>query len=287
MAARGLDGRRSRGRPGVRVASADLGRPLVDLRLFRIPAFAVSLATYTLGIFAAFGTSLFIAQYLQLVLGMSPLEAGLWTVPEGAGFVAGAMLTPRIVRRVPPSIVAALGMVLAAFGFAVLVGVGDDAGLARVVTGSVLFALGLGSVFTLVNDLVVGTAPLERAGSASAMSETGAELGGALGIAILGQRRCRDLSDPARRGDPSGAVSSDQADAATETLGAALEVAGGLPARVGGELADAARAAFTSGMRATAVIAAAISVGVAVLIVAFMRPSRLRQREIRSEGDER
>jgi DHA2 family multidrug resistance protein-like MFS transporter len=253
--------------------------PLIDLYLLRIPAFTVSLATYTLGIFVAFGLSLFIAQYLQLVLGMSPLQAGLWTVPEGAGFVAGAMLTPRIVRRAPPSIVVALGMILAAFGFAVLVGVGEDAGLARVVTGSVLFALGLGSVFTLVTDLIVGTAPLERAGSASAMSETGAEFGGALGIAILGSvgaaiYRTRLAEEIPQR------VSSAHAEAATDTLGAALEVASGLPGRVGGELAAAARAAFTSGMRVTAVIAAVISVGVAALIFAIMRPGG-RGREAR------
>jgi MFS transporter, DHA2 family, multidrug resistance protein len=68
--------------------------PVIDLRLFRIPAFSVSLAAYALGIFVAFGVSLFIAQYLQLVLGMSPVRAGLWTVPEGAGFVAGSLLTP-------------------------------------------------------------------------------------------------------------------------------------------------------------------------------------------------
>ncbi len=82
-------------------------------------------------------------------------------------------------------------------------------------------------------------------------------------------------------------MSSDQADAATDTLGAALEVAGGLPARVGGELADAARAAFTSGMRVTAVIAASISVAVAALIFAFMRPGRLRQHAIGSDEADR
>ncbi|MGH2642265.1 MAG: MFS transporter, partial [Actinomycetota bacterium] len=167
-----------------------------------------------------------------------------------------------------------------------IVGVEEGAGLALVVTGSVLFALGLGSVFTLVNDLIVGTAPLERAGSASAMSETGAEFGGALGIAILGSVGAAIYRTRLAEEIPR-AVSSDQADAATDTLGAALEVAGGLPARVGGELADAARAAFTSGMRVTALIATAISVGVAALIFAVMRPGRLRQQEIRSEGDER
>jgi DHA2 family multidrug resistance protein-like MFS transporter len=260
--------------------------PLIDLRLFRITAFAVSLATYTLGIFVAFGTSLFIAQYLQLVLGMSPLQAGLWTVPEGAGFVVGAMLTPRIVRRIPPSIVVAFGMVSAAFGFSLLVGVEDDAGLAVVVGGSVLFALGLGSVFTLVTDLIVGTAPVERAGSASAMSETGAEFGGALGIAILGSVGAAIYRTRLDEGIPQ-AVSSDQAEAATDTLGAALEVAGGLPIRVGGELADAAQAAFVAGMRVTAVIAAAISVVVAALVFALLRPSRARQPDIRSAGDDR
>jgi DHA2 family multidrug resistance protein-like MFS transporter len=163
-----------------------LADPLIDLRLFRVGAFRTSLAINTLGFFVAFGGELFVAQYLQLVLGLSPLEAGAWTVPGAAGFVVGSMVAPVLVRRIQPAFVTAGGLALAAVGFAVLAQVGGSSGLAVLVTGTALLSLGLGPVFTLAADLVVSAAPPERAGAASAILETSSEFGSAAGIAILG-----------------------------------------------------------------------------------------------------
>ena len=81
-----------------------LADPLIDLRLFRVPAFSASLAVYTLGILVLFGAFLFIFQYLQLVAGLSPFRAGLWTLPSFGAFIVGSMLAPVIVRRVPLSV---------------------------------------------------------------------------------------------------------------------------------------------------------------------------------------
>src|SRR5262249_49353830 len=138
-----------------------LAEPLLDLRLFRVPAFSVSLATYMLATFAVFGAFVFMAQYLQLVLGLSALEAGIWTMPWALSFVVGSMLTPTIVRRVRPAFVMAAGSAFAAVGFALLAQVGVESGLAVLVTGSVVVSLGLAPVFTLATDLIVGTAPPE------------------------------------------------------------------------------------------------------------------------------
>jgi MFS transporter, DHA2 family, multidrug resistance protein len=165
---------------------AHLADPLVDLRLFRVGAFRTSLAINTLGFFVAFGVELFIAQYLQVVLGLSPLEAGAWTVPGAAGFVVGAMVAPVLVRRVHAAVVSAGGLVLAAVGFAILAQVDGSSGLPLLVAGTALLSLGLGPVFTLAADLVVSAAPPERAGAASAILETSSEFGSAAGIAILG-----------------------------------------------------------------------------------------------------
>src|SRR5262249_9204608 len=158
---------------------------LLDLRLFRVPAFGAALASYTLGIFVVFGIDLFIGQYLQLVLGLSPLRAGVWAVPSALGFVIGSLLAPRLARPLRPAHVMTAGMGLAAAGFAMLTLVRSGSGLALLVIGSTVFAIGLAPVFTLATDVVVAAAPQERAGAASAISETGAELGGALGIAVL------------------------------------------------------------------------------------------------------
>ena len=164
-----------------------LADPLIDLRLFRRPAFSASLVVYMLGTFVAFGIFVFMTQYLLLVLEMTPLEAGLWTVPFALGFIAGSMVAPRLVRALRPADVMAGGLALAALGFLLITQAGHVDGPGLVVAGMVLQSIGLAPVFTLTNDLIMSAAaPPERAGAASGISETSSELGGALGIALFG-----------------------------------------------------------------------------------------------------
>ena len=160
--------------------------PLIDLRLFRTPAFSASLAVYMLGTFVAFGIFVFMTQYLLLAQEMTPLEAGLWTVPFALGFIAGSMVAPRLVRALRPADVMAGGLALAALGFLLITQAGRGDGPGLVVAGMVLQSMGLAPVFTLTNDLIMSAAPPERAGAASGISETSSELGGALGIALFG-----------------------------------------------------------------------------------------------------
>src|SRR5262249_4413749 len=149
-------------------------------------AFSAALTTNLLSFFVGFGILLFIAQYLQLVLGLTPLAAGLWMLPSSAGFILGSVLAPVLARRIRPAFGMSLGLALAGAGLGLVTQLGSAAGLAILVTGSVVFSLALAPVDTLATDLAVGAAPPERAGAASALSETSAEFGGALGIAILG-----------------------------------------------------------------------------------------------------
>jgi DHA2 family multidrug resistance protein-like MFS transporter len=261
---------------GVAIALAFLFRqrrltdPLVDLRLFRSSSFSTSLAANTLSLAIAFGIFLFIAQYLQLVLGLSPLEAGLWTVPSAVGFIAGSMLAPVIVRHVRPGFAVAGGLGLTAVGLGVLTQVDGDAGLAVVVVGSVIVALGVAPPVTLGTDLIVGCAPPERAGAASGISETGAELGGALGIAVLGSIGVAVYRTQVAEGIPAG-VPDVEADAAGDTLGGALEAVERLPEARGTALLEAAQDAFTQGMQVAAVTAAAIALAAAVLAAILLR----------------
>ncbi|HZA81650.1 MAG TPA: MFS transporter, partial [Actinomycetes bacterium] len=109
-----------------------LADPMIDLQLFRIRTFNAALTTNLLGIFIAVGYFLFVAQYLQLVLGLSPLEAGLWSLPSAAGFIVGSNLAPRVLRGVRPATVIGAGLALGAVGLALLTQVGrsTDADLA-------------------------------------------------------------------------------------------------------------------------------------------------------------
>ena len=247
--------------------------PLIDLSLFKVPAFSVSVMSNTLTGFIAFGTFLFVAQYLQLVVGLSPLRAGLWSLPSSVAVIAGSMLAPKVSRVVRPAFGVAGGLVLAALGLALLTQVDGTSGLPLVVAGTIVFSLGLGPVFILATDLIVGTAPAERAGAASAISETGAELGGALGIALLGS-----LGTAAYRSGVTDALPADvppaAAEAARDTLGGALAVARDLPADIGPALADAANDAFAQGLHITASVGAVIAVVVAVLVATLLREVR-------------
>jgi MFS transporter, DHA2 family, multidrug resistance protein len=252
-----------------------LADPMLDLALFRVPAFNAALATNLLGIFIAVGYFLFVAQYLQLVLGLSPLRAGLWSLPSAGGFIVGSNLAPRILRRVRPAYVIGAGLALAAVGLGVLTRVGGsaDADLAVLASASLVVSLGLAPVFTATTDLIVSSAPPERAGAASGISETGTELGGALGIAILGSIGVAIYRGQLATTLPVG-IPSQAGAAARDTLGGAVSVAQQLPADVGTALLASAREAFTMGLQVTAAISAAIAVGIAVLATVVLRGVR-------------
>jgi MFS transporter, DHA2 family, multidrug resistance protein len=254
-----------------------LADPLLDLRLFRSRAFSAALTTNMLSFFVGFGALLFVAQYLQLVVGLSPLAAGLWMLPASAGFIVGSMLTPVLAGRVRPGLVMAGGLGLAAVGFGLLTRLGTDhaAGLAVLVGGSVVFSLALAPVDTLATDLAVGSAPPERAGAASALAETSAEFGGALGIAILGVIGTAIYRGQMAHELPAG-IASQATAAARDTLGGAVAAAERLPVPLGNALLGAARQAFTQGLHLAFAVSAAAAVAVAILAAVLLyrlRPS--------------
>src|SRR5438874_1155416 len=247
-----------------------LAHPLIDLHLFRSRAFSASLGVYLLATLVAFGAYIFIAQYLQLVLGLSPLKAGLATVPSMAAFIVGSMVVPVLARRVRPWSLIGVGLVVGAVGFGVLTQVDGATGLGAIVIGSVIYSLGLSPVVVLATDLIVGSAPVERAGAASAISETSSELGGALGIAVLGSIGVAVYRGMMATGIPMG-VPPEAAEVARATLGGALSVAQQLPHHLRVELLDTARDAFAQSVRLTAAISAVISLTMAIIVRVSLR----------------
>ncbi|HXT96650.1 MAG TPA: MFS transporter [Polyangia bacterium] len=243
--------------------------PLIDLRLFRAPAFSASLVTYMLATLVSFGSYVMIGQYLQLVLGLTPLAAGLWTLPWSAGFIAGSMLAPPLTRWMRPAFLMAGGLVLAGLGFAVTASV-PSSGLAGLTAGTLLMSLGLAPVITVGTDLVVGAAPPARAGAAAAISETSSELGGALGIAILGS-----IGTAIYRGRVASAALGDlpaaARHAARDTLGGAMAAAAQLPGDLGLRLAAVARQAFSAALQVTVMICALVCVLAAALVMIALR----------------
>jgi DHA2 family multidrug resistance protein-like MFS transporter len=244
--------------------------PLIDLQLFRSPRFSASLVAYTVATFVAFGIFVFIGQHLQLVLRLSPWQAGLWTTPFAAAFIVGSMVTPMMARRIDPAVLMAGGFVLAAVGFGMLTQIDGDDGLLMLVTSFVVYSLGLAPVFTLATDMMVGSAPPERAGAASAISETGSEFGGALGIAILGSLGTAMYRTEMASAAPLG-LPADVLNAARSTLGAAVAAAQQLPDHLAGELTTLATGAFTAAFEYAAISSAVIVIVTAILTAIFLR----------------
>jgi MFS transporter, DHA2 family, multidrug resistance protein len=249
--------------------------PLIDLALFRTPAIRVSIVAMVLATFVMAGMLLFVAQYLQLVRGMGPLEAGLWSVPAMIGSIAGSMAAPVVAGRLPKGPVLAGSMAVAAAGLALLVLVSGGSSLAVLVAGSLVMGLGAGSIGTVATDVILGTAPPERAGAASGISETGGELGGALGIALLGSIGAAVYRSEVADSIPVD-VGPEAAAIAQDTLGGAV----GAGAAVSPGLLETARDAFVEGLQLAA-LTGAVLMAVAAVGAALV----LRRREERVGED--
>src|SRR5690606_7185813 len=218
-----------------------ISNPLIDLNLFRDRAFSSALVAYMLSTFTAFGAFIFTAQYLQLVLGLTPLEAGIYSIPSSFGFIAGAMLSPILARRIKPAYLMGAGFIIAAIGSLILAQVGSHPGVWTIVIASGVSALGMAPVVTLTTDIIIGTAPAEKAGAASGISETCAEFGGASGIAILGSISTEVYRLVVSDKMPAG-IPTEAGETIKSTLGGAIQYASELENSVlAGELIVAAR----------------------------------------------
>jgi DHA2 family multidrug resistance protein-like MFS transporter len=247
-----------------------LAYPLLELKLFRNKRFAAAIAAYGLSCLAMFGVYIFITQYLQLVLGLSPLHAGLATVPWSAAFVVGSLLSPRLARHATPLSIIVGGLLVSALGFAMLLWTHTAMALPVLVAGTVVMSLGLAPVITIGNEMIITAAPPERAGAASALSETAAEFNGALGIAVLGSVGTAvyraGLADAMPGGVPEGAAAQ-----AMATLGGAEVAARALSGGMGDALLAAARASFTDALQLNALIGAIVLVAAAAMSARLLR----------------
>ncbi|MBB2913049.1 DHA2 family multidrug resistance protein-like MFS transporter [Streptosporangium becharense] len=265
---------------GLLIGAAFLNRqrklpdPMLDLRLFAGRGFTMSLITSTLAIFALVGLFYFIAQYLQMVLGLRPFVAGLLTLPAAGMALVGSILAAALAQRVRPGHIMGGGMALGAAGFLAMSQVDVDSERWVLIVGLVLLGAGIGAVQALASDMIVAVAPPERAGSASAVLEAATELGGALGIAILGSVGLAVYRDEFTTAAPAE-LSPEDAEAARETLGGAVGVAGRLPEQAGAELLDVARAAFTGGMQVAALMGTVLMAATAVLATILLRKVRV------------
>lgn len=185
-----------------------LDEPLIDVRLFGGRRFSTALAVNMSGAFVMYGVFFFVTQYLQRVLTLSPLQAGIAGLPGIAVMMVLTPYVPKLAERVAPHLVIAGGLLLAAAGLGMLTFLDEHTGLALLIPSEIVLNLGIAPVVTLGMGLVIGAVPVERAGAASGLAETGNELGGALGIALLGSLGTAMIRGDLAHGGTNGAALS-------------------------------------------------------------------------------
>ncbi|MBA4785777.1 MAG: MFS transporter [Rhizobiales bacterium] len=241
-----------------------LADPLIDLALFRIPAFTASLMVNLAGVFFVFGVFLFQNLFLQLVLGLSPLEAALWSIPSAFVFTVMSFQAYRFTNRFGPVRTVIGGLLVNAVGTASMAMAAYAENLFGILGSSMIIGLGFVPVVLTTTGLIVGTAPPERAGSASAISETGAEFGGALGIALLGSLATLVYRMTMTGVDLSG-LTDTQAQAVSATLAGAVETAQAITDPAAAAWLETAKAGFSLGFAVCCMVATVTLVLLAVI----------------------
>jgi MFS transporter, DHA2 family, multidrug resistance protein len=249
--------------------------PLLDVTLFASPVLRLAALANATTMFALTGLLFFSAQHLVLVRGLEPVDAGLVLLPGFVVTMLAGLAAARLGRRFPLRVLVPLGLLLAASGYLLctLLGAGPD--VAVLMVASVLVGAGIGLSETVTNDAILAAAPADRAGSASAVSETAYEIGAVLGTAVLGSV----LSAAYRAAvDVPTSVGPTYAAAARETLGGAVGIAQRLTGAPAAELLASARAAFTGAVGTTALTGATVLVLVALTVLAGLSRPRPTER---------
>lgn len=244
--------------------------PMLDMELFRYGPFTSSVLANFLSIVGLIGFIFFVSQHLQLVLGLSPLEAGLVTLPGAVVSMIAGISVVKAAKRFSAQTLIVFGLVFVAAGFVLILLFRHDLSVAAIIVSFIVLELGVGVSQTISNDTIVASVPAAKAGAASAVSETAYELGAVVGAATLGtiftafyraNVQVPDGLTPAQAGD------------AAESIGGATAVAGELPAPIAEKLLASAHTAFDSGIAPTATLAATLVLAAAVIVIVAFRRS--------------
>ncbi|MGR0219461.1 MFS transporter [Agromyces sp. ZXT2-6] len=244
--------------------------PMLDVRLFRQGSFGGGVLVNLLSVIALVGFLFFVSQHLQLIVGLSPVQAGLALTPGLVAMIVAGLSVVPISRRVHPRVLVPSAIALSAAGYLLIALTAGD-GVAGVVIAFVLLGVGIGVAETVSNELILSSAPPAKAGAASAVSETAYELGAVLGTAVLGSILAAWYRTAIEV--PSG-LTAGQADASRETLAGAMTLAETLPGATGAELAASAAAAFSGGITVTAAIGVLLMVAAGIVAATTLNEPR-------------
>ncbi|WP_019482624.1 MFS transporter [Arthrobacter sp. TB 23] len=244
--------------------------PLLDVRLFANRTVSGALVVFLLSAAGLGGVYFMFTQYLQLVAGLSPLQAGLAVLPAALILIVVSMLSPVLARKIRPGNVIAIGLAVQVIGYLLLTQVESTSGLPLLIAGFMILYPAVAPSMALTTDLVVGSVPPEKAGAASGLATTANDLGISLGVAVIGS-----VGVATYRGQIDGALpaglSAEAGASARDSIDGAIAAAGELPAELSTALLETARAAFASGLNVAAAVAAGIAAVAAILAATRLR----------------
>jgi EmrB/QacA subfamily drug resistance transporter len=252
--------------------------PMLDVSFFRNPRFSAASGAIMLTFFAMFGSLFLLTQFLQSILGYTPLEAGIRLLPMAGVMMVISPVSAKLVERIGSKIVVATGLSVGAVGLITASRLTAGATYPEVLSALVVLAAGLALVMPPATESIMGSLPLAKAGVGSAVNDTTRQVGGALGVAVLGSVMSSTYGPRVSDAISGFPVSSEQATAIHDQIGAALRAASEIGGEPGRTLADVASRGFADGM-STAFIIGAAALALGAVIVALFLPARARDHE--------
>ncbi|HMG27744.1 MAG TPA: MFS transporter [Acidimicrobiia bacterium] len=250
--------------------------PMLDLNFFKNPRFTSASASISILFFAMFGTIFLLTQYFQFVLGYSPLQAGVRLLPLAVTMMVVAPLSARVVERIGTKIVVGTGLFLASLGVLSFVQFDVSTGYENIFWRLILMAIGLGLTMAPATESIMGSLPLAKAGVGSAVNDTTRQVGGALGVAIIGSVLASTYGSKVGDAVAGQPLPRGVANDAKNSLGFALGAASRLGGPAGQALADTARTAFVDGMHQGYLVGAAVLFLGAIAALIWL-PARARR----------
>jgi len=244
--------------------------PMLDVRLFKNAPFSGALMVNLIGVFSLVGFIYFVSQHLQLITGLSPIEAGLWMTPGLVLTMLFGLVAVALSRRFGSPNIMAVGLAFSAIAYVLVMVAGEGSNAVLLMVAFALLGTGIGMTETLSNDMTLAAVPASKAGAASAISETAYEIGSVLGVAVLGTILNSVYSSKLL---VPGSLSPEQTELASETLGGAHQVASSLNGSDAQALIESAAQAFDHGVLLTSSIASLLSLVAAVLVLRVIKPA--------------
>ena len=252
--------------------------PMLDLVFFRNARFSAASAAVTMTFFAMFGSLFLYTQYLQFVLGYSALSTGVRFVPMAMVMMIVAPSSARLVERIGTKAVVATGLTVNGISLVLGSFLTPDGGYGPMLAVLLIMAVGMGLTMAPATESIMGSLPLGKAGVGSAVNDTTRQVGGALGVAVIGSTLSSVYGAKMADALAGRPVPAEAASAIEDSVGAAVQIASRIGGSAGQVLSDTARSAFVDGMGVALLVAAGVAFAGAVVVLRFL-PARAPEPE--------